>query len=322
MNFTYYLILEILFPLVPLNQIEFSFHYLLNNIYLFIHSFIFRITQLYNIYIIFLHNLNINKINNKYLSLISCILLSNLYDRYTLDHNDFILKQLFIKTSFKIILTVFFGMIIPFTYVDYYKIYPFYKYKVKIEKNTLTIDLLYKTLKLVMINLLLIPIISYLSYPFIKIQSNFSFFDFLYFPLFIIVEEIGFYTTHRILHLPFFYKHFHKIHHEWKYPIALSCIYAHPFEFIFSNLSPTIFTMFLLSYLNIVISIYVYWLWMIIGFMNTIWVHSGYSRKTDKQYLPHFYHHISFGNNYGISIFMDKLFGTYKTIDRIEKKLI
>ncbi|GFY54769.1 fatty acid hydroxylase domain-containing protein 2, partial [Trichonephila inaurata madagascariensis] len=32
------------------------------------------------------------------------------------------------------------------------------------------------------------------------------------------VEEIGFYYSHRVLHLPFFYKHIHKKHHEWKSP--------------------------------------------------------------------------------------------------------
>lgn len=233
---------------------------------------------------------------------------------------DYKLKKIFVKTSFKIVLFIFFLLIIPFTLVDYYKINPFYKYKVEKHRNELTFDLLYETFKLTIFNLLLIPVVSILLFPYVKITDQFSYYHIFLLISLIIIEEIGFYTTHRILHIPFFYKHIHKVHHKWIYPIALSCIYAHPVEFIFSNLLPTIIAMLSFSYFNIYISIYIYWLWMIIGFTNTVWVHAGYSSKNEKQYLPHFYHHISFSNNYGISIFMDKLFGTYKTSDRGDLK--
>ena len=216
---------------------------------------------------------------------------------------------------------LFFSLVLPLTYIDYYKVDPFYKYKVEKYRNVLTFNLLFHTFKLIMFNLLLVPFISYVLYPFILISEQFHIYEIFYLIPFLIIEEIIFYWSHKILHIPYFYKNIHKIHHEWVYPIALSCIYSHPLEFVFSNLLPTILTMLGFSYLNIPISIYFYWFWGLIGFTNTVWVHSGYSRS--KQYDLHFYHHISFNYNYGISLFMDKLMKTNKTSDRGDlKKLL
>lgn len=226
------------------------------------------------------------------------------------------IKYEFIITSFKYHLILFYSLVIPLTCIDYYKIYPFYKYKVEKSKNILTFNKLWNTFKLVICNQLLLPIISYLLYPFFKINNQFSFFELLYFIPFMIIEELVFYYTHLLLHFPLFYKYIHKIHHTWIYPISLSCIYAHPIEFIISNIFPTILSLLLFSYLNIYISLYFYWMWISIGFINTIYAHSGYSCRT--YYEWHFYHHISFNYNYGVSMFMDKLMNTYKNIKRLD----
>lgn len=56
--------------------------------------------------------------------------------------------------------------------------------------------------------------------------------------LFILIEEIGFYYSHRLLHHPKIYKFIHKRHHEWTAPIAITAIYCHPVEHVFANLIP------------------------------------------------------------------------------------
>ncbi|XP_066833335.1 fatty acid hydroxylase domain-containing protein 2 isoform X3 [Anser cygnoides] len=50
--------------------------------------------------------------------------------------------------------------------------------------------------------------------------------------IFTITEEILFYYSHRLVHLPLLYKHIHKKHHEWTAPIGVVSIYAHPLEHI------------------------------------------------------------------------------------------
>ncbi len=54
----------------------------------------------------------------------------------------------------------------------------------------------------------------------------------------ILIEELVFYYSHRLLHNPRIYKYIHKKHHEWTAPIAITAIYCHPIEHIFSNLLP------------------------------------------------------------------------------------
>uniref|UniRef100_A0A7G3AEN2 Putative c-4 sterol methyl oxidase n=1 Tax=Lutzomyia longipalpis TaxID=7200 RepID=A0A7G3AEN2_LUTLO len=87
----------------------------------------------------------------------------------------------------------------------------------------------------------------------------------------ILVEEIGFYYSHRFLHNKHIYKFIHKQHHEWTAPISVTAVYCHPIEHIFSNLLP--------PFLGVLIMgshVATAWLWFSLAILSTLNAHSGY----------------------------------------------
>jgi sterol desaturase/sphingolipid hydroxylase (fatty acid hydroxylase superfamily) len=53
-----------------------------------------------------------------------------------------------------------------------------------------------------------------------------------------VVEDFTFYWSHRLLHTPFLYKNFHKIHHEYNTSVSIASVYAHPIEYTLGNIMP------------------------------------------------------------------------------------
>lgn len=131
--------------------------------------------------------------------------------------------------------------------------------------------------------------------------------------IFLILEEVLFYYTHRFLHNPYVYKIIHKKHHELTAPIGLAAIYAHPFEHIFSNMIPLFVGPVLCkSHPLLTFS------WFTIASINTINSHSGYIIGIFPNPINHDWHHYSFNENFGLLGVMDYIHGT----DRKYKSLL
>jgi sterol desaturase/sphingolipid hydroxylase (fatty acid hydroxylase superfamily) len=118
-----------------------------------------------------------------------------------------------------------------------------------------------------------------------------------------ITTDILFYTTHRIMHIPIIYKFSHKKHHEVHVPIGMSAIYTDTFDFYLGNIIPS----FLPAYL-IMTNPLSFKIWIVNILINTVSIsHSGYKNWSEF----HDIHHTQFRYNYGINVFMDRLFNTY-----------
>lgn len=122
-----------------------------------------------------------------------------------------------------------------------------------------------------------------------------------------ILLEITSFYSHRLMHMRFFYRNFHKIHHEFTVPLPMASIYNHPFEHIVMNLMPV--------FIGIVItrahfpSVFI---WMLINLICAVSDHANVHLPLLKSPRFHNYHHESFVGNYGITGLMDFLYGTDK----------
>jgi len=130
------------------------------------------------------------------------------------------------------------------------------------------------------------------------------------------VTEIWFYHVHLLIHHPQLYSQIHKMHHfkPMNKPYALTGLYCTPYEAIVLNvfatsLGPVIFQ---------IPSPYLY-LWYILVSLNSVSSHSGVTIP----YLieeSHDLHHLYYDRFYGLSVYLDWLYGTYKRDFHEEKE--
>lgn len=129
------------------------------------------------------------------------------------------------------------------------------------------------------------------------------------------------YWFHRIYHMPFLYKHFHKLHHTYKQPTAFSVTAIHPVEFL-SIQSIYIAPMFLLP-----MHAATYCITLAYIYYHGIIDHSGitFKRLWFQPWQPdcifHDNHHQYFHVNFGFNVELwDKLHGTVRQKDRIYRE--
>jgi sterol desaturase/sphingolipid hydroxylase (fatty acid hydroxylase superfamily) len=121
----------------------------------------------------------------------------------------------------------------------------------------------------------------------------------------ILVEEAAFYYSHRLLHNRHLYKIIHKQHHEWTAPIAVTAIYCHPIEHLFSNLLPPFLGVFIMGS-----HVATAWLWFTLALLSTLNAHSGYHLPFFPSPEAHDFHHLKFNNCFGVLGVLDRLHGT------------
>lgn len=119
----------------------------------------------------------------------------------------------------------------------------------------------------------------------------------------VMITEIVFFYTHKLLHRRSLYK-YHSVHHRFIEPCASSAMYCHPIEAVFSNqLAVTIGPVILGMSLNEMV------VWSILSAINTTKAHSGLNFSCfNSRY--HDLHHSKRNVNFGFLYLLDILHGT------------
>ena len=194
------------------------------------------------------------------------------------------------------------------------------KYKTQVGANEpLDMNKFWKMIKQVIFNVVFLSlVVSSIMYfmdvymngkeSFENIRAKPSLYTILWqFPIFSIMEEFIFYYSHSMLHHKYLYKRIHKKHHEWIAPVALAAGYAHPVEYVVSNLA-TIGIPPMLFKSHVIIQI----AWYSHVVVNTLIEHSGYHLPFLQSSEYHDYHHLKFDQNFGTFNLLDYLNGTDK----------
>ncbi len=88
----------------------------------------------------------------------------------------------------------------------------------------------------------------------------------------LLVEDACFYTTHRLLHTPFFYKYVHSWHHQYVSVVGPASEHAHPVEYSLGNLLPVVVGPLLFQ-----VHLFTWFAFLIVRVVVSIDEHSGFS---------------------------------------------
>ena len=133
-----------------------------------------------------------------------------------------------------------------------------------------------------------------------------------------LLEDLTFHCSHRMLHHRKIYPYIHKIHHEHKVTIGWAAQYAHPLEFVFGNLLPAAMGPLLLGKKMHFLTAFT---WYALRFIESAEGHSGYDFSWSPFHiLPfasdfgyHAYHHShNIGNYSSFFTIWDTVFGSNK----------
>jgi len=152
------------------------------------------------------------------------------------------------------------------------------------------------------------------------------------FIFFNLLEDFLFYWTHRLLHLAWFFKHVHYVHHKYHAPFSVAGAQAHPFELVFNFLMPTIAPPLLCGW-YMGVHVLTLWLWLFYRELRATEAHSGYILPWHLAHVlkfvgylgsgAHDLHHSRVRVNFGSFVFWDLICGTYEpavSLDGAETK--
>ena len=191
-------------------------------------------------------------------------------------------------------------------------------YSIKLQTRPHKIENFYSRVPLIIFNLFILIAVTGLGLYFfsdyiIREFRNFSW-TITEVMVVLLIDDVYFYFYHRLMHEnKYIYRKIHKIHHRASTPFPSEYLYTHPLEWMIGMIGPFIGITLLGG-----VSIYSFWLLLIIRNVHELDIHSGLKSNFLIKYFPlsgtnehHDLHHSILDGNYASSFtFLDKLFNT------------
>ena len=139
----------------------------------------------------------------------------------------------------------------------------------------------------------------------VKSQSDSLFYTIIKIIFIGFITNLLFYTTHYILHTRVAFKLIHYKHHEFIEPIVAGSMYAHPVEYLISNVLAFLIPFIIVGTNSITL--------LILIFVSTLFtLHAHCQYKLNKMKNDHLIHHKLFKYNFGFCKYLDIILNTYK----------
>lgn len=121
----------------------------------------------------------------------------------------------------------------------------------------------------------------------------------------VLLQDVFFFLSHRLLHVKWFFRRFHRIHHEYRESVAIATHYVHYVEHIVGNLFPVfIGAVIFLPHPFVIL----FWIQLIV--MNALHTHGGFAIPFMSYAVHHDFHHYNVDGNYSSIGLTDRIFGT------------
>jgi len=134
------------------------------------------------------------------------------------------------------------------------------------------------------------------------------------FTLFVLFADLWNYSFHRLMHVPYFYDRFHRLHHEYVYTFVWANHAFHDLEIILFGMSVVVPPILFKTHLFTV------WLFTAFTIFHTSYQHSGYVFPILRTSVFHDAHHYLVHKNFSSHTpFLDMIFGTYAQNSEVER---
>ena len=117
--------------------------------------------------------------------------------------------------------------------------------------------------------------------------------------------ELTFWSAHRVLHLKWWYRRVHHVHHRFRAARPISATYMHPVEYVAGNIAPMMLGVVLLGAHPLSAALLTF-----LATLNIVITHSGLHLPGLPWAVHHDWHHFKARGCYGTLYLLDKLTGS------------